>query len=110
MYRRLLILRLRSRVLLRRLSILHRLQRRRRIWTGHRSWLLVDRLALLHRLILVLNRRLLLLWWLQLLQRLRLRLRLPINWLRLRHLRGRVLAVVVHADSGVLSERLVTSD
>jgi hypothetical protein len=43
---------------------------------------------------------------LQLLQR----LRLPISRLRLRRRRGRVLAVVVHADSGMLSERLVASD
>jgi hypothetical protein len=42
------------------LRILHRL-RRRRILVGHGSRLLVDRLALLHRLILILNRRLLLL-------------------------------------------------
>ncbi len=107
MYRQLLILRLRSRVLRQRLSILHRLQLRRRIRTGHRSRLLVNRLALLYRLILVLNRRLLLLWLLQLLQR--LRLRLLVDRLRLLQRRGRVL-VVVHADSGVLSERLVTSD
>ena len=92
------------------LRILHRLRRRRRILVGHRSRLLIDRLALLHRLILILNRRLLLLWRLQLLHR--LRLRLPISRLRrrLRHRRGRVLAVVVHADSGMLSERLVASD
>ena len=69
--------------------------------------LLIDRLALLYRLILVLNRQLLLLWLLQLLQR--LRLRLPVDWLRLRHRRGRVL-VVGHADSDVSSERLVGSD
>jgi hypothetical protein len=90
------------------LRILHRLRRRRRILVGHRSRLLIDRLALLHRLILILNRRLLLLWRLQLLQR----LRLPIRRLRrrLRHRRGRVLAVVVHVDSGMISERLVVSD
>jgi hypothetical protein len=96
------------------LRILHRLRRRRRVLIGHRSRLLVNRLALLYRLILVLNGRLLLLWWLQLLWLLqllqRLRLRLPIDRLRLRHRRGRVLAVVVHADSGVLSERLVGGD
>ena len=105
-------------ILRQRLRILHRLRRRRRVLIGHRSRLLVNRLALLYRLILVLNGRLLLLWWLQLLwllqllQRLRLRLRLglPIDRLRLRHRRGRVLAVVVHADSGVLSERLVGGD
>jgi len=107
----LLELRLRRHLVLRqRLRILHRLRRRRRILVGHRSRLLIDRLALLHRLILILNRRLLLLWRLQLLHR--LRLRLPISRLRrrLRHRRGRVLAVVVHADSGMLSERLVASD
>ncbi len=97
-------------ILRQRLRILHRLRRWRRVLIGHRSRLLVGRLALLYRLILVLNGRLLLLgwlqllWWLQLLQR----LRLPID--RLRRRRGRVLAVVVHADSGVLSERLVASD
>ncbi len=89
-----------------RLSILHRLRRRRRVLIGHRSRLLIDRLALLYRLILVLDRRLRLLlqllWW--------LRLRLPVGWLRLRHRRGEVLAVVVHADSGVLSERLIDRD
>jgi hypothetical protein len=104
---------LRHLILRQRLRILHRLRRRRRVLIGHRSRLLVNRLALLYRLILVLN-GLLLLWWLQLLWLLqllqRLRLRLPIDRLRLRHRRGRVLAVVVHADSGVLSERLVTSD
>ncbi|MFN9907438.1 MAG: hypothetical protein ACK56F_15175, partial [bacterium] len=68
------------------------------------SRLLINRLALLHRLILILNRRLLLLY--------RLWLRLPISRLRrrLRHRRGRVLAVVVHVDSGLISERLVGSD
>jgi hypothetical protein len=105
LYRRLLILRLRHLILRQRLSILHRL-RRQRIRTGHRSRLLIYRLNLLYRLILVLDRwlRLLLqlLWW--------LRLRLPVGWLRLRHRRGEVLAVVVHADSGVLSERLIDRD
>ncbi len=110
LYRRLLILRLRSRVLRQRLSILHRLRRRRRIRTGHRSLLLVDRLDLLYRLILVLDRRLRLRLQLQLLWRLWLRLRLPVGRLRLRHRRGVILAVVVHADSGILSERLMSSD
>jgi hypothetical protein len=58
---------------------------------------LVDRLILLHRLILVLGRQQLLLWL------------LPVDWLRLRQRRGRVL-VVGHVDSGILSERLVASD
>ena len=62
---------------------------------------LVDRLVLLHRLILVLDRQQLLLWLLQ-----RLRLRLPVDWLRLRHRRSRVL-VVGHADLNASSERLV---
>ena len=117
MNRWLLELGLRHLILRQRLRILHRLRRRRRrVLIGHRSRLLVNRLALLYRLILVLNGRLLLLWWLQLLwllqllQRLWLRLRLPIDRLRLRRRRGRVLAVVVHADSGVLSERLVGGD
>jgi hypothetical protein len=109
LYRRLLILRLRHLILRQRLSILHRLRRwRRRIRTGHRSRLLIDRLNLLYRLILVLDRRLRLL--LQLLWWLRLRLQLPVGRLRLRHRRGEVLAVVVHADSGVLSERLINRD
>ncbi len=74
--------------------------------------MLVDRLALLHRLILVLDRWRLLLWRLQWLQRLWLRLPIHRLWRRLwqRHRRGRVLAVVVHADSGMLSKRLVASD
>ena len=58
---------------------------------------LVDRLVLLHRLILVLDRQQLLLWL------------LPIDRLRLRHRRNRVL-VVGHLDSGMLSERLVAND
>ena len=58
---------------------------------------LVDRLIRLHRLILVLGRQQLLLWL------------LPVDWLRLRHRRSRVL-VVGHADSEVSSERLVGSD
>ncbi len=58
---------------------------------------LVDRLVLLHRLILVLGRQQLLLWL------------LPVDWLRLRHRLNRVL-VVGHVDSGVLSERLVAND
>ena len=102
--RQLLILRLRNRVLRQWLSILRRLRRRRRTWTEHRSRLLVDRLALLYRLILVLNRQLLQLWLLQLLQR--LRLRLPVDWLRLRHRRGVILTVVVHADFGIVQEEL----
>ena len=85
---------------------------RRGVVLGHGSRLcrqllilrrLVDRLVLLHRLILVLDRQQLLLWLLQ-----RLRLRLPVDWLRLRHRRSRVL-VVGHADSDVSSERLVGS-
>ncbi len=59
---------------------------------------LIYRLILLHRLILVLGG-----------QHLLLRL-LPVDWLRLRHRRGEVLAVVVHADSGDLSGRLIGSD
>ena len=83
---------------------------RRGVVLGHGSRLcrqllilrrLVDRLVLLHRLILVLDRQQ------QLLQR--LRLRLPVDWLRLQHRRSRVL-VVGHADSDVSSERLVGSD
>ncbi len=58
---------------------------------------LVDRLVLLHRLILVLGRQQLLLWL------------LPVDWLRLRHRRSRVL-VVSHVDSDVSSERLVGGD
>ncbi len=58
---------------------------------------LVDRLVLWHRLILVLGRQQLLLWL------------LPVDWLRLRHQRNRVL-VVGHVDSGMLSERLVAND
>jgi hypothetical protein len=58
---------------------------------------LVDRLILLHRLILVLGRQQLLLWL------------LPVDWLWLRQRRSRVL-VVGHVDSGILSERLVASD
>ncbi len=108
LYRRLLILRLRHLILRQRLSILHRLRRQRRIRTGHRSRLLVDRLNLLYQLILVLDRRLRLGLLLQLLLLLLLRLRLPVDWLRLRHRRGVILAVVVHADSGVLSERLIS--
>jgi hypothetical protein len=65
-------------------------------------------LNLLYRLILVLDRRLLLRLRLQLM--LWLLLRLPVDWLRLRHRRGVILAVVVHADSGVLSVRLVGCD
>jgi hypothetical protein len=110
LYHRLLILRLRHLILRQRLSILHRLRRRRRIQTGHRSRLLVDRLNLLYRLILVLDRRLLLRLLLQLLWWLQLRLRLPVGGLRLRHRRGVILAVVVHADSGILSERLICCD
>ncbi len=106
LYRRLLILRLRHLILRQRLSILHRLRRRRRIRTGHGSRLLLDRLNLLYRLILVLDRLLLLQLLLQLLWR--LRLRLPVG--RLRHRRGVILAVVVHADSGILSERLMRCD
>ncbi len=108
LYPWLLELRLRHLIRRQRLRILHRLQRRRRVLIGHRSRLLVDRLALLYRLVLVLNERLLLRLRLQLLRR--LRLWLPVGWLRLRHRRGKILAVVVHADSGVLSERLVGSD
>ncbi len=108
LYRWLLELGLRHLIRRQRLRILHRLRRRRRVLVGHRSRLLVDRLALLYRLILVLNGRLLLRLLLQLLRR--LRLRLPVGWLGLRHRRGEVLAVVVHADSGVLSGRLVGSD
>ena len=86
---------------------------RRGVVLGHGSRLcrqllilrrLVDRLVLLHRLLLVLDRQQLLLWLLQ-----RLRLRLPVDWLRLRQRRSRVL-VVGHVDSGILSERLVASD
>ncbi len=91
-------------ILRQRLSILHRLRRR------HRSRLLVDRLNLLYRLILVLDRRLLLRLRLQLLLWLLLWLRLPVDRLRLWHRRGVILAVVVHADSGVLSVRLVGCD
>jgi hypothetical protein len=105
LYRWLLVLGLRHLIRRQRLRILHRL--RRRIRTGHRSRLLVDRLDLLYRLILVLDGRLLLRL---LLLRLLLWLRLPVDWLRLRHRRGVILAVVVHADSGVLSERLIGSD
>ena len=68
---------------------------------------LVDRLVLLYRLILALDGQQLLLWLLQLLQR--LRLRLQVDWLRLRHRRSRVL-IVGHVDSDVSSERLVGSD
>jgi hypothetical protein len=110
LYRWLLVLGLRHLIRRQRLRILHRLRRRRRIRTGHGSRLLVDRLDLLYRLILVLDGRLLLRLLLQLLLRLLLRLRLPVDWLRLRHRRGVILAVVVHADSGVLSERLIGSD
>ncbi len=102
MYRWLLELGLRQLIRRQRLRILHRLGRRRRIRTGHGSRLLVDRLALLYRLVLVLNGRLLLRLLLQLLRRRRLRLRLPVDWLRLRHRRGKVLAVDVHSDWGVL--------
>jgi hypothetical protein len=100
LYRWLLVLGLRHLIRRQRLSILHRL-RRRRMRTGHRPRLLIDRLNLLYRLILVLDGRLLL----------RLRLQLLL-WLllRLRHRRGVILGVVVHADSGVLSERLVGCD
>ena len=58
---------------------------------------LVDRLVLLHRLILVLGRQHLLLWL------------LPVDWLRLRKRRSRVL-VVGHVDSVRFSERLVAND
>ncbi len=93
LYRRLLILRLRHLILRQGLSILHRLRRRRRIRTGHRSRLLVDRLNLLYRLILVLDRQLRLRLLLQLLLLLLLRLQLPVDWLRLRHRRGVILLV-----------------
>ncbi len=89
-----------------RLSILHRLRRRRRILTGHRSRLLVDRLDLLYRLILVLDGQLLLGWLLWLL----LRLRLPVDRLRLRHWRGVILAVVVHTDTEVVQQELINGD
>jgi hypothetical protein len=99
LYRRLLVLGLRYLIRWQRLSILHRrLRRRRRILVGHRSRLLVDWLSLRHRLILVLDGRLL------------LRLRLPIDRLRLRHRRGVILAVVVHADSGIVQKRLISGD
>ncbi len=110
LYRRLLVLGLRHLIRRQRLRILHRLRRRRRIRARHGPRLLVDRLDLLYQLILVLDGRLLLRLLLQLLLRLLLRLRLPVDWLRLRHRRGLILAVVVHADSGVLSERLIGSD
>ncbi len=105
-YRWLLELGLRHLIRWQRMRILHRLRRRRRVLIGHRSRLLVDRLALLYRLVLVLNGWLLLWLLLQLLRR----LRLPVGWLRLRHRRGKVLAVVVHTDSGILSGRLVGGD
>ena len=82
LHRWLLELGLRHLILRQRLRILHRLRRRRRVLIGHWSRLLVDRLALLYRLILVLNWRLQLRLLLQLLRRLRLRLRLPVGWLR----------------------------
>jgi hypothetical protein len=94
LHRRLLVLGLRHLIRRQRLSILHR-RRRRRILVGRRSRLLVDRLSLRHRLVLVLDRRL---------------LRLPIDRLRLRHRRGMILAVVVHADSGIVQKRLISGD
>ncbi len=106
LHRWLLVLRLRHLIRWQRLSILHRLRRRRRILAGHRSRLLVDRLDLLYRLILVLDGWLLL----RLLQRLLLRLRLPVDRLRLRHRRGVILAVVVHTDSGVVQQELISGD
>jgi hypothetical protein len=90
LHRRLLELRLRHQIRRQRLSILHR--RLRRILVGHWSRLLVDGLGLLHRLILVLDGRLLL----------RLLLRLPIDRLRLRHRLGMILAVAVHVDFGIV--------
>jgi hypothetical protein len=81
LHRRLLVLGLRHLIRRQRLSILHRLRRRRRILAGHRSRLLVNRLDLLYQLILVLDGRLLL----RLLLWLLLRLRLPVDRLRLRH-------------------------
>ncbi len=101
-HRRLLVLGLHHRIRRQRLGILHRLRRRRRILAGHRSRLLVDRLSLLHRLILVLDGRLLL--------RLLLRLRLPIYQLRLLHRRGVILAVVVHVDFGIVQKELISGD
>ncbi len=104
LHRRLLVLGLRHLIRRQRLSILHRL--RRRILAGHRSLLLVDRLDLQYRLILVLDGRLLL----RLLLWLLLRLRLPVDRLRLRHRRGVILAVVVHADSGAVQQELISGD
>jgi hypothetical protein len=98
LHRRLLELGLRHLIRWQRLGILHRRLRRRRILIGYRSPLLVDRLGLLHRLILVLDGRLL---------RLLLRLRLPIDRLRLWHRRGVILAVVVHVDLGIVQEELI---
>jgi hypothetical protein len=95
LYRRLLVLGLRHLIRRQRLRILHRLRRRWRIQAGHGPRLLVDRLNLLHRLILVLDGLLLLRLLLQ--QRLRL-LRLLL-WL--------ILTVEVHADSGRVSKRLM---